>query len=92
MKIDVVCFTSGNRSYISDNAFKEADLVKTEKLILETLNYELCYVTPIHFVHRYCEAANSKQEGFLSFVKYALEVASVEYVCFFCKQKPLLNF
>lgn len=43
--------TVSDRSYISDNAFKEADLVKTEKLILETLNYELCYVTPIHFVH-----------------------------------------
>lgn len=81
--------TTSDFVYISDNSFQLSDIVKTEKEMLKTLNYELCYPTPIHFLRRYSKAASSSPECH-AYAKYLLEVASVKYV-FFAKREPLTN-
>ena len=58
-------------AFITDNAFQKDDVIKMEQQVLKTLNYELCYPTPIHFLRRYSKALDSGPEVH-TYAKYLL--------------------
>ncbi|KAL5214883.1 hypothetical protein ABZP36_004035 [Zizania latifolia] len=72
---------------ISDRAYTKAQILEMEKLILNTLQFNMSVPTPYVFMRRFLKAANSdKQLELLSF--FILELSLVEYQML--KYKPSL--
>lgn len=48
----------GDFVYITDSAYTSKEILKTEMLILNSLNFALGKPLPLHFLRRYSKAGN----------------------------------
>ena len=62
------------------DAYNKNDILKMEKTVLKTLNFQLCYPLPLHFLRRFSKAAHADQE-IHTLAKYLMELGLVEYEC-----------
>eukprot|EP01117_Protostelium_nocturnum_P008058 TRINITY_DN2869_c0_g1_i1.p1 TRINITY_DN2869_c0_g1~~TRINITY_DN2869_c0_g1_i1.p1 ORF type:complete len:520 (+),score=210.78 TRINITY_DN2869_c0_g1_i1:124-1683(+) len=64
--------------YITANAYPREELLKMEKLVLLTLNFNLNVPAPIHFLRRFSKAAHSDAQ-IHTLSKYLIELSMLEY-------------
>lgn len=64
--------------FICDGAFTKEQILQMEVQILNTLNFDVCHPTPLHFLRRYSKAARSDSECH-TLAKYLTELAAVHY-------------
>lgn len=64
--------------YVSAGTYDREQMVAMELQILETLSFDLSYVSPLHFLRRFSKAANSEPRMH-SCCKYFLELALQKY-------------
>jgi len=62
------------------DAYTKNDILKMEKTILKTLDFNLSYPLPLHFLRRFSKAAHADQE-IHTLAKYLMELGLVEYEC-----------
>jgi len=74
--------------YITDNAYTEADLMKTEIAILRALKFDLFQPISLHFLRRFSKAADVDVLQH-NIAKYALEVGLLDYTLV-CKPGSLV--
>lgn len=64
--------------WITAKAYTREEVLKMERLILSTLDFELSIPTPLHFLRRYSKAARSDSR-IHTLSKYITEVSMVDY-------------
>jgi len=64
--------------YITANAYTREDLLKMEKMILMTLDFNLNIPSPLHFLRRFSKAANSNVK-IHTLSKYIIELSLLDY-------------
>lgn len=64
--------------YICDGAFTRQEILDMEVGVLNTLNFDICHPTPIHFLRRFSKAARSDSECH-TLAKYLTELAAIHY-------------
>lgn len=64
--------------HISDNAYPREEILKMERLMLTTLDFNLSTPTPLHFLRRFSKAARSDSRTH-TLSKYLTELTLVEY-------------
>lgn len=64
--------------YICDGAFGKDEILTMEVHVLNTLGFDVCHPTPLHFLRRYSKAARSDSECH-TLAKYLTELAAVYY-------------
>eukprot|EP01111_Echinosteliopsis_oligospora_P011435 TRINITY_DN3779_c0_g1_i1.p1 TRINITY_DN3779_c0_g1~~TRINITY_DN3779_c0_g1_i1.p1 ORF type:complete len:463 (+),score=167.02 TRINITY_DN3779_c0_g1_i1:180-1568(+) len=64
--------------YISDKAITREEILKMERLILSTLDFNLSTPTPLHFLRRFSKAARSDTRTH-TLSKYLIELTLPEY-------------
>jgi len=64
--------------YITANAYNREDLLKMEKMILMTLDFNLNVPSPIHFLRRFSKAAHSDSKVH-TLGKYITELSLLDY-------------
>jgi len=64
--------------HISDNAYSRDEILKMERLMLSTLDFNLSTPTPLHFLRRFSKAARSDSRTH-TLSKYIAELTLVEY-------------
>ncbi len=64
--------------YICNGAFTQDEIRAMEVHILNTLGYDICHPTPLHFLRRFSKAARSDSECH-TLAKYLTELAAVHY-------------
>jgi len=64
--------------YICNGAFSQDEIRAMEVHVLNTLNYDICHPTPLHFLRRFSKAARSDSECH-TLAKYLTELAAVHY-------------
>ncbi|XP_054467308.1 G2/mitotic-specific cyclin-B2-like isoform X2 [Anoplopoma fimbria] len=68
----------GDFTYITDNAFTNAQVLEMEQLVLKALNFELGRPLPLHFLRRASKVANSDVERH-TLAKYLMELTLLDY-------------
>lgn len=64
--------------YICDGAFTKEEILTMEVHVLNTLGFDICHPTPLHFLRRFSKAARSDSECH-TLAKYLTELAAVHY-------------
>jgi len=64
--------------YITANAYSREDLLKMEKMMLMTLDFNLNIPSPLHFLRRFSKAANSNVK-IHTLSKYIIELSLLDY-------------
>ena len=64
--------------YICDGAFSHQEILDMEVTVLNTLGFDICHPTPIHFLRRFSKAARSDSECH-TLAKYLTELAAIHY-------------
>jgi len=62
------------------DAYTKNDILKMEKTILKTLDFNLSYPLPLHFLRRFSKAAYADQE-IHTLAKYLMELGLLDYEC-----------
>lgn len=78
----------GNFSHVADDGFTDAEILSAERFVLNTLQYDLSFPNPMHFMRRI-----SKADGYdiqtRTLAKYLLEISIIDYR--FLEYPPSLN-
>ena len=64
--------------YICDGAFARQEILDMEITVLNTLGFDICHPTPIHFLRRFSKAARSDSECH-TLAKYLTELSAIHY-------------
>ena len=64
--------------YITDNAYTKAEILDTERQILQTLDFNISINSSFRFLERYCKIAKADQM-ILNLSRYLLELCLVSY-------------
>ncbi|KAG8533232.1 uncharacterized protein KY384_002015 [Bacidia gigantensis] len=67
-----------NFKHVADDGFSEDDILKAERTILETLNYDLSYPNPMNFLRRISKA-DSYDIQTRTIGKYLLEISLLDH-------------
>lgn len=78
----------GNFRHVADDGFTEAEILSAERFVLATLNYDLSYPNPMHFMRRISKADNYDIQT-RTLAKYLLEISLLDHR--FLKFKPSLS-
>jgi G2/mitotic-specific cyclin-B, other len=66
--------------YISDRAYNREQILQMEKVMLNTLKFNLTVPTPYNFASRFLKAAGTDQERDIKYyTHYLIELAMVDY-------------
>ena len=68
----------GNFRHVADDGFTEAEILSAERFVLATLNYDLSYPNPMHFMRRISKADNYDIQT-RTLAKYLLEISLLEH-------------
>lgn len=68
----------GDFVYICSDSFKQKEILKSEEVILQALQYNLCNPTALHFLRRYSKAGQSDAKTH-ALAKYITELSLLEY-------------
>jgi len=68
----------GNFRHVADDGFTEAEILSAERFILSTLNYDLSYPNPMHFMRRISKADNYDIQT-RTVAKYLLEMTLLDH-------------
>jgi len=75
---EVSCPVIDDFVWISAEAYKREEIIRVEKIILETLGFNLSVQTPIHFLRRFSKAAKSNTKTH-TLCKYLIEMSLMDY-------------
>jgi len=64
--------------FISDNAFNKEEILKTERSILVTLNFDVTIFSSYRFLQRFCKIAKAKPTTF-HLAQYLIELTLMEH-------------
>lgn len=78
----------GNFRHVADDGFTEAEILNAERYILATLNYDLSFPNPMHFMRRISKADNYDIQT-RTLAKYLLEISLLDHR--FLHFKPSIN-
>lgn len=67
-----------NFRHVADDGFTEAEILSAERFILQTLNYDLSYPNPMHFMRRISKADNYDIQT-RTVAKYLLEITLLDH-------------
>ena len=74
---EVICPSVSNFLYMADGGYTDEEIIAAEKYVLTTLNFDLSYPNPMHFLRRV-----SKAEGYdiqsRTVAKYLMEISLVD--------------
>jgi len=62
------------------DAYTKDEILKMEQTILKTLDFNLSYPLPLHFLRRYSKAAHADQQMH-TLAKYLMELGLIDYEC-----------
>lgn len=65
---------------MADSVFTDEELVKAERFILHTLDFELCYPNPVNFLRRICTEELKCDIHTHALAHYFMEVSCVDHV------------
>jgi len=68
----------GNFRHVADDGFTEAEILSAERFILQTLDYDLGYPNPMHFMRRISKADNYDIQS-RTVAKYLLEITLLDH-------------
>ena len=75
---EVICPTVSNFLFMADGGYTDEEILSAEKYVLTTLEFDLSYPNPMHFLRRV-----SKAEGYdiqtRTLAKYLMEMSCVDY-------------
>lgn len=78
----------GNFRHVADDGFSEAEILSAERYILATLNYDLSFPNPMHFMRRISKADNYDIQT-RTLAKYLLEITLLDHR--FLAFRPSIN-
>ena len=78
----------GNFRHVADDGFTEAEILNAERYILATLNYDLSFPNPMHFMRRISKADNYDIQT-RTLAKYLLEISLLDHR--FLHFRPSIN-
>jgi len=64
--------------YITDETYNRDQVLRMEQLMIKTLKFDICCVTPIQFVNRLLRAIQADQQT-VDFAKFLLDLTLLEY-------------
>lgn len=67
----------GNFSHVADDGFSDEEILSAERYILATLNYDLSFPNPMHFMRRISKADNYDIQT-RTLAKYLLEISLLD--------------
>lgn len=68
----------GHFKYLADDTFTEEEILRAERFMLQTLDYNLSYPNPMNFLRRISKATDYDQDT-RTVAKYLMEISLVEY-------------
>jgi hypothetical protein len=68
----------GNFKHVADDGFSEQEILSAERYILATLNYDLSFPNPMHFMRRISKADNYDIQT-RTLAKYLLEITLLDH-------------
>jgi G2/mitotic-specific cyclin 1/2 len=75
---EIVAPSATNFLYCADSSYTEAEILQAEKYILKTLEWNMGYPNPIHFLRRVSKADEYNVQA-RTVAKYFLEIVCVEW-------------
>jgi len=78
----------GNFRHVADDGFTEAEILSAERFILQTLDYNLSFPNPMHFMRRISKADNYDIQS-RTLAKYLLEISLLDHR--FLEFRPSVN-
>lgn len=75
---EVICPSITNFLYMADNGFEDEEILGAERYLLQTLDFDLSYPNPIHFLRRISKADNYDIQT-RTVAKYYMEIACVDH-------------
>ncbi|KAI0042338.1 A/B/D/E cyclin [Auriscalpium vulgare] len=75
---EIVAPSSQNFLYCADSSYNEAEILQAEKYILKTLDWNMGYPNPIHFLRRVSKADDYNVQV-RTVAKYLMEIQCVEW-------------
>ena len=75
---EVICPSVTNFLYMADNGFQDDEILGAERYLLQTLDFNLSYPNPIHFLRRISKADNYDIQT-RTVAKYYMEIACVDH-------------
>lgn len=75
---EVICPSVTNFLYMADNGFADDEILGAERYLLQTLDFNLSYPNPIHFLRRISKADNYDIQT-RTVAKYYMEIACVDH-------------
>ena len=75
---EVSCPLIDDYVWIAADSYTREEIIKAEKVILETLGFDLSVQTPIHFLRRFSKAARSNTKTH-TLCKYLIEMSLMTY-------------
>lgn len=78
----------GNFRHVADDGFSEQEILSAERYILATLNYDLSFPNPMHFMRRISKADNYDIQT-RTLAKYLLEITLLDHR--FLAFRPSIN-
>ncbi|KAI0264671.1 cyclin-like protein [Gloeopeniophorella convolvens] len=75
---EVIAPSATNFLYCADSSYNEAEILQAEKYILKTLEWNMGYPNPIHFLRRVSKADEYNVQA-RTVAKYLLEIQCVEW-------------
>ena len=64
--------------YLTDDTFSEEEILRAERFILQTLDYNLSYPNPMNFLRRISKATDYDQDT-RTVAKYLMEISLIDY-------------
>jgi len=64
--------------YITDETYNRDQVLRMEQLMIKTLKFDICCVTPIQFINRLLRAVQADQQT-VDFAKFLLDLTLLEY-------------
>ncbi|KAF8458979.1 cyclin-like protein [Terfezia claveryi] len=68
----------GHFKYLADDTFTEEEILRAERFMLQTLDYNLSYPNPMNFLRRISKATDYDQDT-RTVAKYLMEISLVDY-------------
>ncbi|KAF8422070.1 G2/M cyclins accumulate steadily during G2 and are abruptly destroyed at mitosis-like protein [Tirmania nivea] len=68
----------GHFKYLADDTFTELEILRAERFMLQTLDYNLSYPNPMNFLRRISKATDYDQDT-RTVAKYLMEISLVDY-------------
>ena len=75
---EIVAPSAQNFLYCADSSYTEAEILQAERYVLKTLDWNMGYPNPIHFLRRTSEADGYNLQV-RTIVKYLLEIQCLEW-------------